>query len=302
MDSYPLNWLPAETSSRRFVYVDDGVPETGTNFLRAACEQRGVAFVPVNPHGFEFLPEQQLRPGDLLYRPAISLASQRVEQFLYGPGVATFYAEEDGVYFGITSPHLAFQRAGLPIPRTVVCQTADRELLQRHVQRLGGLPIVFKVPGYQTGVGVGRVDSLPALFSFVDFALAMGRNPLLASYIPDAVHWRAVVVGDRVVATYRNVNATDDFRSHATREAADYEARPPEGLSEIAIGSTRVTKVEFGGVDVLEHTSGRLYLLECNFPCYFAQAQDVAGADIAGAMVDHLLAKAEKLERGTVTS
>jgi hypothetical protein len=43
-------------------------------------------------------------------------------------------------------------------------------------------------------------------------------------------------------------------------------------------------------VDVLQHPSGRFYLLEANFPCYFGHAQE-NGQDIAGAIVDHLLDK-----------
>jgi hypothetical protein len=45
-------------------------------------------------------------------------------------------------------------------------------------------------------------------------------------------------------------------------------------------------------VDLLEEASGRLYMLEVNYPCYFAHAQFVAKVDIAGRMVAHLAAKA----------
>ena len=53
--------------------------------------------------------------------------------------------------------------------------------------------------------------------------------------------------------------------------------------------------MELAGVDILQHPSGRLYLLEANFPCYFAHAQTLAGVDVAGAMVEHLMAKARGL-------
>ena len=39
----------------------------------------------------------------------------------------------------------------------------------------------------------------------------------------------------------------------------------------------------------------RLYLLEANFPCYYAQAQLKGGVDVAGAMVDYLLSQAGAL-------
>jgi glutathione synthase/RimK-type ligase-like ATP-grasp enzyme len=53
----------------------------------------------------------------------------------------------------------------------------------------------------------------------------------------------------------------------------------------------RATRLEFGGVDILER-DGSSYLLESNFPCYYPHAQQIAGIDVAGAMVDHLLRKA----------
>lgn len=59
----------------------------------------------------------------------------------------------------------------------------------------------MKALGHSRGVGVIRADSLASLFSIVDFALAENNRPLLTSYVPDAVHWRFVVVGDRAVAT-----------------------------------------------------------------------------------------------------
>jgi hypothetical protein len=284
---------------RRLVYVDDGVPESGTRFLRTSCEERGVDFVPVDPRGFRFRPESQLDAGDLLYRPAVSLLAQRVEQFLYAPGVATFYAADDGIYFGALNPTLTFQRAGLPVPRTIPALSADKEALADFAGRLGGFPLVFKVPGYSLGTGVGRVDSLPSLYSFVDLTLALGKTPVLMAYVPEAVHWRLVVVGDRVAASYRNLLPPDDIRSNASSDPADYAAAPPPGMEEIAVRSTHALHLEFGGVDIVEHPpSGRMYILENNFPCYFAQAQDVAGVDVSGAMVDHLLRKAERLDGG----
>ena len=39
--------------------------------------------------------------------------------------------------------------------------TTDREELKRRVEALGGLPVIFKVPGKSLGVGVVRVDNWP---------------------------------------------------------------------------------------------------------------------------------------------
>lgn len=103
-------------------------------------------------------------------------------------------------------------------------------------------------------------------------------------------------VNDRVPG-----ETTDLLREACERRRVDYveidapehyEARPCDELKEMAVRAVRLTRREFGGVDVLEDAGGRLLLLEANFPCYYPQAQLVTGTDIAGTMLDHLLQKA----------
>lgn len=270
---------------------DRGLPPITGRLLRAACDARGVAYREVEVRGFDFADERQLAPGDLLYRASTSVAAIRVEQFLHADGVASFHADRDAVYFDTSAVPLIFQRAGLVTPRTVPCVPLGKPALRRVVARLGGYPVVLKVLGGEGGVGVLRLDSWPALISVLDLLHAQGRTPLLSTYIPDALHWRVVVVGARAVAAYRNPTRADEFRSGVTRDPADYFSEVRPDLAAPAIRAVQVLRREFGGVDLLEHPSGRIYLLEVNCPCYFAQAQDVAGIDIAGAMLDHLLAK-----------
>jgi glutathione synthase/RimK-type ligase-like ATP-grasp enzyme len=192
------------------------------------------------------------------------------------------------------SPPLVLQRAGVPVPRTIFCATADRAVLRGYVERLGGFPVVVKFLGRSRGIGVLRADSHAALFSLLDFALDQGASPLLCSYIAGAVHWRVVVIGGRAVAAYRNQNEEDDFRTYASDDVHDYTAQVAPRLGRIAVRATQALGLEMGGVDVLEDPAGRRYVLEVNFPCFFAQAQLVAGVDVAGMMVDYLLAKAER--------
>jgi hypothetical protein len=287
--------LPTTTAQPPFYYIDDGVPEATTRLLQEACGARSVSFVPVNPYGFDFRPERQLRGGELLYRPAVSMAALRVEQFLFANGVATFHRCVEDLFNDCMTPSLWFQREGLPIPRTIYCATTDRTLLRDFVEQLGGFPIVLKVPGFESGLGVMRVDAFPTLFSFVDFALHQGFIPMLMAYIPEAIHWRLIVLGDRVVASYQNIQEEDDFRTYAPATPEHYMKEPPPEMTRIAVQAVSCRGSEFGGVDLLQHASGRCYLLEANFPCYFPQAQEVAGVDIAGLMIDYLLAKARRL-------
>jgi len=276
---------------RKFVCVDDGVPETTVRVLREACLSRNVDFQVIEASEFDFSSAKPLEPGSLMYRPAVSSLAMRVEQALFGPGVATFYAGADGIYRSVGPDLVMFERAGIPVPKWFWGATTDRSLLRRYVDALGGLPIVMKFANTSGGVGVIRIDTLAGLFSTMDHVRSSGRMPVLMEYIADATHWRCVVVGDRVVGYYRNRTDPDDFRTHASDDPADYREAPRAEILASAVRSAAAIDVEFGGVDVLEDPQGRHYIVECNFPCYFARAQVVGGHDVSGAMIDWLLRK-----------
>lgn len=279
----------------RLICVNDGVPSLTLDQLSAACKARSVEYFELDAPAFAFSSDLGLLRGDMLYRPAVSIAAIRVEQFLVHDGVATFYADPMGPFFAAGSHHLHFQRLGLPKPRSIPVVSSEREILRAAVAAVGGLPAVVQVGGWHRGVGTLRVDSLPALFSLIDLLLTEGHAPFLCAYIDNAAHWRLIVIGDQVVAAYRNHLDQDDFRTSSSRAPEDFTTLPPAAMAELAVRAVQALRLELGGVDVLVHESGRLYLLECNFPTYFAVPQIVTGVDVAGMMIDHLVAKARAL-------
>jgi hypothetical protein len=281
---------PLRGLGRRLAVVDDDVPVETLLALRDAADQRGVATILIDSPGFDFAEQRRLRAGDLLYRPAVSAVSARIEQFLWTPGVADLYARSYGVFFDPNNAPLLFERRGLPVARTYWPTKQTLYLLPSWLEALGGLPVVVKILGFSGGQGVIRVDSLVTLRSLLGALLAQGNSPLLCAYVPDAVHWRVFVVGDKAVGGYRNVMDQGDFRTSASDNPDDYRAELPPEVCTIAVAAARAIEFELAGVDILSHPSGRHYLLEANFPCYFGHAQE-NGQDIAGALLDHLLDK-----------
>ena len=284
--------LPEPPLAPGLYCIDAGVPRETKVALRNACDARGVQYVSVSPAGFDFLSGQTLPRGSMLFAPSTSAAALRLEQFLCAPGVATLYADGHGPDRYVDNQLLTLERAGVPVPRTVYGLDDDPALLASYVERLGGFPLVLKVQGYSLGVGIMQVDTLPGLLSAVEFLRQTGRTTLLQARVMPSTHWRLVVVGTEVVASYRNPVRSGDFRSEASEDPADYAASPPEAAARAARKACAVLGLEHGGVDVLEHDSGRIYVLEVNFPCYFGHAQIEGGVDVAGAIVDHLLVKA----------
>jgi hypothetical protein len=270
--------------------VVDGTPPRTRDLLQKACLARGVRYEEVHPNRLDPL-AQPLPPGGMLYCPAGSLAAARVERQLWAPWVATLYDGPHGPFDIVADQAVAMARAGLPTPRSAWVRTRDRATLDRVVEGLGGLPVVVRRDSGEGGVGVLLAESRGGLYALVDLLLDQGESPRLVAFVPDAMHWRVIVVDGRVVTAYRNPVARGDFRSEPSSDPADYGLDPPVEVARLALEAAAVAQVAMAGVDILSHPSGRLYVLEANFPCFFPAAYVAPGVDVAGRMVDTLLAR-----------
>lgn len=270
--------------------VDDTAAPASAAALARACAALGVEFRHV--FADEVDPRAPALPaGEMLYCVSTSAAAERVERQLWQPGVATFHRDPDGPFCQRTDPLRALSRAGLPVPRFAMPARGGVVDTATLVDWLGGLPVVVKAPGGEGGVGTLRVDSLPGLAGTLDLMFSRGLSPVLTSYVPDALHLRVIVVGDRVVTAYRNPVAEGDFRSRPSDTPGDYHVPVDPEVAEVAVAAAHCVGTDFAGVDVLLHPSGRFYLLEANSPCYFPQAEAFGRVDVARALVEALLTR-----------
>lgn len=268
----------------RFFHITRADLSAANDLLRDACAARAIDYVEVLPAFFDY--ESSPRPGcgDLLFRGAVDPVAWRLEQALAHPGVAGFAADP---LVACTNPLEAFARNGLPTPRTVYSADVGRAQLDRHVDYLGGFPVVLKTPG-----GVVRVDSRESLYSVMDY---MGGAPLLMAFVDHAAAWRLLVVGDGIADAEVRYPSEADFRAGAAPAGAPAPVDPPEQALRLALQAARVLGLEFGQADILLARSGQPVLIGFESPCDFAARQHEGGTDIAGRMVDHLAAKARAM-------
>ncbi|MCB9730757.1 MAG: 2OG-Fe(II) oxygenase [Deltaproteobacteria bacterium] len=272
------------------VITDHGLPDTTLDSLRRAAAAARVGYREVQASSLD--PRvPPLEPGAMLFRPATTMASFRAERQLWRPGVATVHATPAGPFALHVEQWTAFARAGLPTPRSLRLERADHEFLAEAVEWLGGFPVVVRVDSGEGGDGVLLAESMPALRGLADLFVSRGMGGRMATFVPGAMHWRLIVVGGQVVTAYRNPTRDADFRSEPSSDPADYGLEPSAEMADLAVRATAVAGVCFAGVDVLEHPSGRLYLLEANFPCYFPQGEAFGAADVSGALIAFLLAR-----------
>lgn len=282
---------------QRLIIISDEPEEDLTEQLVDAAQQSGLDAVVVQPQHFDHVSPPVLNHGDLLYRVAITHEACVIEQQLIHPGVATCYRNPLGAFTIWDNQTLFLARYGVPVPRTFHAMTTDRQELSRRVEALGGLPVVFKVPGKSLGVGVVKVDNWPTFFSVADaLESAHGQHVHLMACVEPAEHWRILVVNGDVAAAYKNLPQEDDFRTCVDEDQKDCFTSPaPESAQNVAIEACEALGLEFGGVDVLVHGSGREYVLEVNFPCYFAHPKHAINLDVAAQLVAHLKQKGQQL-------
>lgn len=250
--------------------------------LEAACAARKLPFVKVIPgstadHDFGLPGERRL-----IYRTGVSLGCVTLEKLLYRVG--------DGIlhdpYFYYGNQQLIFQLAGLPRPSTLYVPTRDPTALARQITGFGGWPVVVKIAGTEGGKGVSLVHDLAAL----EASLAAAQAPAsVEAYFSHVRCWRATVLNGRMLGATARIAGAGDFRTNGPGSGPIEHDTPPTGLGDIAIRAAEVLKLEFGGADIMEAEDGTLQIAEFNFPCYFAEQQELTGIDIAGAIVDRLI-------------
>ena len=246
--------------------VDDDVPSESIRILLEACEKRNLDYIVHQSAEFVYEPERKAVPGDLLFRPAISSSAIKVEQYLYQLGVSTYYNDPLGIFYNSNNATFLFEHHNIPIPRTFYLHNTSHDVIDYYVEQLGGYPVILKVLGHSGGVGVMKLESAQSLYSVVDFVCAGGTMPILCAFIPDPVHWRCVVVGDKVVAAYINPPDGNDFRTYGTTDKSEVFSEVSPDLAAISVKAVHALGTDFGGVDILRHPSGRAYVLEANFP------------------------------------
>ncbi len=150
--------------------------------------------------------------------------------------------------------------AGLPTPRTRVCQSTDEAMAA--FDALGGDVVVKPLFGGE-GRGIMRVED-ESLAQRV-FGTLTQINSVI--YVQEFIQHsgydiRLLVLGDRVYGM-RRVNE-QDWRTNVSRGARTEPLVPSQALVDIARRASAAVGAPFVGVDVLPDQSGNLHVLEVN--------------------------------------
>jgi len=175
-------------------------------------------------------------------------------------------------------------QAGLPTPRTVVCEQSDDALAA--FEALGGDVIVKPLFG-SMGLGMVRIQN-PDVAYRVFKALELERAVYyLQETIPHGGRdIRAFVLGGRVLAAMERL--ADDWRTNVARGARVRPVRLTPHEEELCLRAVEVVGAEYAGVDLLPGPDGVCYVLEVNGIPGWQGLQTTTDRDIAAEIVAYL--------------
>lgn len=175
-------------------------------------------------------------------------------------------------------------QAGLPTPRTVVCEQADAALLA--FAELGGDVIVKPVFG-SMGLGLVRVQSEDLAYRvFKALELERAVYYLQETIAHDGRDIRVFVLGGRVLAAMERIS--DDWRTNIARGATAHPVHLTPEQERLCLLAADVVGADYAGVDVLPAKDGTDYFLEVNGIPGWQGLQAATGLDIADAIVAYL--------------
>ncbi len=176
--------------------------------------------------------------------------------------------------------------AGLDTAETIVCERIDDAMDAVREMR----DVIVKPLFGSMGHGMVRVSDPETAFR-VFRAIEMTRAVFYVQRVieHDGCDVRAFVVGDRVVAAIERRARDGGWRTNISLGGEGRTIDLPPDWCRMALTAARAVGADYAGVDLLPARDGTTYVLEVNGIPGWSGVQATTSADVAGAIVDHLV-------------
>lgn len=182
-------------------------------------------------------------------------------------------------------------RHDIGIPPTAFARR--REDIRAAIRKVGGAPVILKLLEGTQGMGVILAESVKSAESVLDAMSTLRQNILIQAFVEEAggTDYRAIVVGGKVVAAMSRKAEEGEFRSNVHRGATATGATLDAAYEKTAVHAAEVLGLNIAGVDMIPSKEGPM-VLEVNSSPGLEGIERATGADVAGAMIDFVLAHA----------
>jgi len=185
---------------------------------------------------------------------------------------------------------LSRHRIGIPATTFV----KDRNDVLPAIERVGGAPVIIKLLEGTQGIGVILADSVKIAEAIIETLQSTKQNVLLQKFVSESRgrDIRALIVGDRVVASMRRIAQGAEFRSNVHRGGITEPVQLDEHYRETAVRAAQILGLRVAGVDMLESSSGP-QVMEVNSSPGLEGIESATKLDIAGAIIDYIAAQVD---------
>ncbi len=184
-------------------------------------------------------------------------------------------------------------RKGVGLPVTGMAHSVKD--IDGLIASVGGTPLVVKLLEGTQGIGIVLCETDGAARSVIEAFRGLDANILVQQFVAESKgsDIRAFVVGDRVVASMKRQGAPGEFRSnlhrggHAQAEDLSVDER------KTALAAAEAMGLRVAGVDMLRSNDGPV-VMEVNSSPGLEGIETYTGADVAGAIIDFVVANASR--------
>ncbi len=179
-------------------------------------------------------------------------------------------------------------KEGILVPATLLIRSTRG--LKNIVKMARGLPVVLKILQGTQGVGVMLIHTPIALHSVLDTLHNLNQDVMVQQFIAEDAgrDFRALVIGNRVVAAMMRTAPQGEFRSNIHRGGQGHAIKLSPAYQRTAIRAAKILGLEIAGVDLMQSHQGPL-VLEVNSSPGFEGLEKATGINIARAMMQQMI-------------
>lgn len=187
-------------------------------------------------------------------------------------------------------------QAKIRVPSTVL--TRSQRSLRSTARAVGGMPVIVKLLQGTQGVGVMLLHTPASFQSVVETLWDFGQDVFVQEFLKDGggSDYRALVVGNRVVAAMQRTATRGEFRSNIHRGGEGTLIRLSRAYQNAAVQAAQVFGLEVAGVDLMKSRLGPA-VVEVNSSPGFQGIEKVTGLNIAGEIISHMIRLGQKSRR-----
>jgi ribosomal protein S6--L-glutamate ligase len=182
----------------------------------------------------------------------------------------------------LTTARLA--EAGLPVPKTIVCQTVEQGLAA--FEDLGGDAVIKPLFGSE-GRGIARLNDGALAERALRLLVGLDSVVYLQEFVPHAgFDLRLLLIGRQILAIRRSNPL--DWRTNVSRGATAEAIEPTDECVELAHRAAAVVGASLAGVDLVVSGDGRTYVIEVNAVPGWRAVAAAHDRDVAAMVLNHV--------------